>query len=179
MVGVVAWVSTAGAISINVDALGNSSSGGTGATVFNLVAGQSFSLSVSPTDLWSAGALPRWSNANGLIGDLYATGSDESGQPAGTPIGANFGIYSQGNLSAPFGALVGRIGAGDFFLVGTSYNGTAANSGMLQLFYWDSNNYDNAQQVTVTVDASVPDGGTTMALVGFGLLSLGAIRRWI
>jgi hypothetical protein len=180
-IGAIAWASTAGAISIDVYALNNSASGGTGANVFNLAAGQGFSLSVSPTDLWSAGGLPRWSNADGLIADLFATGSDESGQAAGVKIGQNFGTYTKSGLTAPYGALVGRIGAGDFFLVGTSYNGVAANSGMLQLFYWDENNFDNSQQVAVTVNAvsSVPDGGTTMALLGLGLVSVSAIRRRI
>ena len=76
-----------------VDAYANSSSGGTGASTVSLLAGQSFSVSVAPNDLWNAGALPRWSNADGLTGNLFATGSDDSGQSAGTQIGQNFGPH--------------------------------------------------------------------------------------
>ncbi len=120
-------------------------------------------------------ALPRWSNADGLVATLLATGSDESAQAAGTQIGANFGPYSQGNLSAPYGALVGRIGAGDFFVVGTQYAGTAASSGVLKLFYWDSNAGDNAQYITADVTA-VPEPGT-YALIFAGLAALGLASR--
>ena len=68
------------AAAVIVDALLNSSSGGSGATAV-LTAGEHFSVTVSPTDLWNAGALPRWSNADGLTHNLFATGTDESGQP--------------------------------------------------------------------------------------------------
>jgi hypothetical protein len=101
------------------------------------------------------GALPRWSNADGLIGNRFATGSDESGQSAGTLIGTDFGSWMQDGFSAPYGSLVGRIGSGVFFLVGTSFSGIANASGQLSFYYWDSNNLDNAQFVTATI-AAVP-----------------------
>lgn len=153
-----------------VDANANSSSGGSGLATIGLMAGQAFSVSVDPDDLWSAGALPRWSNADGLTGDLFATGSDESGAAAGTKIGMNFGLYTQGGLSAPYGTLVGRIDSGNFFVVGTSYSGVAASAGTLNLYYWDSNRADNTQHVTANVSA-VPEP-STYALMLAGLAGL-------
>ena len=97
-----------------VDAFLNSSTGGTGAATLFFNAGDAFAVSVDPTDLWNAGDLPRWSNANGIDGpDLIATGSDDSGYPALTVIGSDiFGDWTQGGLTAPFGSLVGSFDGG-------------------------------------------------------------------
>jgi hypothetical protein len=56
-----------------VDAKNNSSSGGIGLGTIGITAGETLTVNVNPTDLWNAGALPRWSNANGLTGNLLAT----------------------------------------------------------------------------------------------------------
>ena len=70
--------SSTSAQAVVVEALANSSSGGIGSsTGVILTAGQTFSVSVDVNDLWNAGPLPRWSNADGLKGDLFATGGDE------------------------------------------------------------------------------------------------------
>ncbi|MGH9321582.1 MAG: PEP-CTERM sorting domain-containing protein [Vicinamibacteria bacterium] len=173
-------LASAVAIPFVVEAFANSSSGtGVGLdTGISFNVGDPFTVSVDPGDLWSAGPLPRWSNAGGLTGPLFATGNDDSGEAAGTQIGANFGTHSQGNLSAPFGALVGRIGAGDFFVLGTSFAGTAPAAGNLLLYYWDSNNFDNTEFLTAFVDPA-PGAPTTepgtLALLGMGLA---AIARW-
>jgi hypothetical protein len=164
-----------------VDAYNNSSSGGIGkATTLNLTTGQSFVVSANTTDLWNAGDLPRWSNANGLTKNLFATGSDDSGQPLGTQIGKLFPNWTQGTLSAPYGSLVGQIGSGDFFLIGTSYTGTALNSGILNLFYWDENNYDNTGEITANVNPipTVPIPAAVW-LFGTGMLGLLGLRRKI
>ena len=131
------------ATTYTVDALTNATSGGTGVSA-SVVSGQSFTVSVNPLDLWSAGALPRWSNANGITGsDLTATGAadtngDNPSVPAGTVIGSNiFGDWTQNGLTAPFGSLVGQFGSGSFFKIGTSYTGIATDS-ILKLFYFDS-----------------------------------------
>jgi len=157
--------------------MANSSSGGTGAsTGISLAAGQSFSVTVDPDDLWNAGALPRWSNADGLVGDLFATGSDESGESAGTKIGQDFGLWTQFGLSAPFGSLVGEL-TGTYFLIGTSFSAPAPAAGPLNLYYWDSNNGDNTESVVAeisTVDVPVP---ATTVLIALGMLALGLVYR--
>ncbi len=163
-------VAPAQAALIDVFAQANSISGGSAASSgLTLTLGQSFSVVVSPTDLWSAGVLPRWSNANGLTGPLLSTGSDESGTPAGTAIGANFGTLSQLGFSAPFGALVGEI-SGTFFLVGTSFAGPAPAAGLLNFYYWDSNSGDNVDKVSINVQATgIPSPGTLMLIAAAAL----------
>lgn len=105
------WAPSAKA-AVVVEAFTNSSSSGVGtSTGVFLTSGQSFSVSVDPADLWNAGPLPRWSNADGLTDYLFATGSDDSGEPAGTLIGQPFLPYwTQGGLTAPYGMLVVRWG---------------------------------------------------------------------
>jgi hypothetical protein len=159
-----------------VDAFSNSSTGGVGVdTGINVLAGETLIVSANPNDLWSAGALPRWSNADGLIVDLYATGSDESGQPAGTQIGSIRGLWTQSGLTAPFGALVGELG-GTYFLIGTNYSGPAPASGTLELFYWDMNNYDNSHSLVDVNVSAVPEPGSFI-LLGLGLMALAAFAR--
>ncbi|HQM88355.1 MAG TPA: pyruvate-binding protein, partial [Methylotenera sp.] len=79
-----------------VKAYDNSTSGGTGVAVAAFNVGDAFTVSVNPLDLWNAGALPRWSNANGLTGNLFATGGDDANGDlpsgtAGVQIGQSFG----------------------------------------------------------------------------------------
>jgi PEP-CTERM motif-containing protein len=159
-----------------VDAKLNSTTGGTGVATLVFNAGDAFSVSVDPTDLWNAGALPRWSNADGLTGPRLATGSDDSLEPAGTLIGDNFFTWNQGGLTAPFGTLVGSFDNGiNFFAIGTTFAGTAPVSGTLRLYYFDSNFEDNTEHITADV-AAVPEPGT-LSLIGAGLLALARRRR--
>ena len=44
-----------------------------------------------------------------------------------TLIGMDWGLWTEANLTAPFGTLVGRIGGGDFFKIGTSFTQTATS----------------------------------------------------
>jgi hypothetical protein len=168
----------AGSITIGVFAAANSTSGGVGAAAGTVNAGDLITISANTNDLWNAGALPRWSNADGLTGILLATGTDESGQAAGVQIGANFGLHNQHGLSLPFGTLVGEI-AGNFFDVGTFFSGPALASGTLNLYYWDSNSGDNTDSINVTVrtpDGTAPAPGA-LALLGLGLAAMGLARR--
>ena len=75
------------------------------------------------------------------------------GTPNGTQITATSvpPVGRKSGLNAPYGALVGRIDNGEFFYVGTSFLGQAAVSGLLELFYWDENNFDNSGLITANV----------------------------
>lgn len=170
-----ALASSASAATYTVDAFANSSSGGTGVSTIGVTTGQQIVVSAGINDLWSAGSLPRWSNADGLVTFLYATGSDESGQPAATLIGQPFGNWTQGNLSAPFGTLVGEIG-GVYQALGTNFSGPAWGNGTLKLYYWDSNFDDNSGFISASV--SVPEPASwAMMIAGFGLVGAAARRR--
>lgn len=170
----------ANAGTVVVDALANSTTGGIGADAGFLSSGQSYTVSVPLTDIWSAGPLPRWSNANGLVADLFATGTDESGQPAGTQIGASFVNWTQGGLTALFGSLVGSFGAGSFFLIGASFSGVApVGGGDLLLWFFDQNNGDNLDHITATIATPTSVGGvpepSTWAMMLLGFAGVGFV----
>ncbi len=101
-----------------------------------------------------------------------------AGQPAGTKIGQAFiPPWTQGGLTAPYGALVGEIGLGPFFLIGTSFTGFSPSNDTLKLFYWDSNFEDNSGSITAFVTA-VPEASTwAMMILGFFGVGLAAYRR--
>ncbi len=163
-----------------VGAFANSSSGGVAVNSVSLTTGEVFTVSADPNDLWNAGALPRFSDADGLMGDRFATAADDSGQPVGTQIGANFGLWTQNGLSAPFGALVGELG-GVFKVLGTSFSGPAWGTGTLHLYYWDQNFGDNTGDISVTINSRVKSGGApepvSWALMITGFSMAGALMR--
>jgi hypothetical protein len=159
-----------------VDAFNNSSTGGTGLATLSLTAGESFSISSSTNDLWSLGGLPRFSDGNGLVGNRFATASDDSGWSPGTQIGADFGLWTQHGVSLPYGSLVGEIG-GVYEELGANFSGTAWNTGVLNLYTWDENNYDNFGSITFDVSAASVPEPITLSLFGTGLAGAVAMRR--
>ena len=171
----IAAATPASAATFVVEALANSSSGGTGLPSLALTAGQTFTVSSSINDLWSAGALPRYSDANGLVAPRFATAADDSGQPVGTQIGADFGLWSQDGFDAPYGTLVGLLN-GSYLALGANGTYVAPSTGTLQLFYWDSNAFDNFGEITFQI-AVVPEPATWgMMIAGFGVVG-GTLRR--
>jgi len=164
-------------------------------TGIDLVAGEPLKVHVDAADIWSAGGIPLWSNANGLIGNLYATGSDESGYAAGTLIGQYLGTLKENDFWAPVGSLVGRIG-GAYKVIGTDFDGLAWETGELRLYFWDNPSvaYDNKDHVTAEITHGFPEvdnppvdnppvGGVpepatwALMILGFGLTGHAVRRR--
>ena len=175
----IAFCAPASAATFVVDAFTHSSNAGAGTplnTGIALTAGQTLTVSSSTNDLWSAGALPRFSDANGLVGNRFATAADDSGQAPGTQIGQNFGLWNNFGYDAPYGALVGRIGS-SYQLLGANFSGPAWATGTLELFYWDSNQGDNAGSIAFDINA-VPEPATWgMMIMGFGVMGAAMRRR--
>ncbi len=172
-------IAPANAATFVVKALDHSINSGAGSalnTGLTFTTGDALNVSASTDDLWSAGALPRFSDANGLVADRLATASDDSGQSVGTQIGANFGAVTIDGFAAPFGALVGRIGS-DYKLLGTSYTGGAWATGTLELFYWDTFTGDNSGDILVAVNGVPEPAAWAMMLAGFGIAGAAMRRR--
>lgn len=168
----------ASAASVVVFAQANSRTSGVAALPgLVLTSGQTFSVSSSTDDLWSAGPLPRYSDGDGLTANRFATPSDDSGQAPGTLIGSNFGLVTIDGFSAPYGSLVGRIG-GAYQLIGANFSGSAWNTGALELYYWDTFSDDNFGSITfdIATAGAIPEPRSWMlAIVGFGVIG-GALR---
>lgn len=122
---------------VRVDAKTNSSTGGVGKdTNFDVLAGETLIITADARRRWSAGPdtpYSRKSTADGL---------------------GRLSQHTQFGLTANFGALVGRIGSGPFFLVGARYRGRATQTGRLRLYYWDSNSADNSGSIRVKIQAT-------------------------
>jgi len=166
-----AHASTVVSVDAQTDAIGTA-----GATTM-LTAGESFTITASTLDTWSAGTDLRVSDADGLTKPIFAQAGDDSGKAAGTQIGQDFGAYTDPTSGATFafGELVGSIDSGAYFAVGTNYSGFTSSAGTLSLIYWDSNYGDNFGSVNATVTA-VPEP-TSVALLLAGLGIVGGLSR--
>ena len=168
-----AHASTVVPVDARTDAIGTA-----GATT-TLSAGETFTITASPLDTWSAGADFRTSNANGLIGVIDAQAGDDSGVAPGLQIGQDFGGYTDPTSGSTFafGELVGSIDGGAYFAVGTNYTGTTASGGTLSLIYWDSYYGDNSGSIAATVTAVPEPGSLALVLAGLGIVGGLARRR--
>ena len=89
--------------------------------------------------------------------------------------------YSDSGFTFNFGALVGRVGLGDFFLIGTAgFTGPATSSGLLRLYHWDHNTNNSGSlltQVTPNVSAGPLPAGLPLLLAGLGGLGFIGWRK--
>jgi hypothetical protein len=132
-------------------------------TGIDLQAGATYeSIVLDPSTQWSAGSDSPYSRSS------TADGID--------PIASGYGQFSDGGLTANYGALVGEVG-GTYFLLGTGPTTFSGLSGELYIGYWDSYYGDNSGTQTVSI-AAVPEPATwAMMLAGFGLIGFALRRR--
>jgi hypothetical protein len=100
------------------------------------------SYAISATGTWSLDAI-------GDFGPITFYGPDGTNLYGSTVIGGS---------AVNFGSLVGRIGSGAYFKVGSSFLGVATTSGELFLAALDNDFYNNGDFVTVSVTYPDPDG---------------------
>ena len=155
----VSGLAAASTTTVAVDAMINSVEGGSAeVTGVFLAAGQTFTAVVES----GPGSNTLWKNDPA---PFYTTTAD----------GGSFGDWTEGDSTFAIGSLVGKIGSGDYFKVGSDFSGQANATGVLELFYWDSDAWNNSGALKVDVTA-VPEP-TNIALMGLALGAFALSRR--
>lgn len=148
----VTGLAAAANIATTVDAKNNSVVGGIAADAFTLLPDTTFTVTASGT----------WQNDPNAA---YLSG----------PNGHADQVFTLDGTTLDIGALVGEIGNGPYFQIGSSYAGSTGTGGELKLFYWDSDAFNNSGRVTATVSA-IPEP-TNLALLGLALGAFALTRR--
>jgi hypothetical protein len=100
-------------------------------------------------DSFGVSASGSWSlDAPGFFGPINFYGPNGTNQYGSTTIGGS---------AVNFGTLVGRIGTGPYFKVGSVFSGVATASGELFLAFLDNDFYNNGGFVTASVTYPDPD----------------------
>jgi hypothetical protein len=140
-------------------------------TGLNFAAGEAFSVAVDDVN-------DTWNFCVG--GSISSCEVDADGvRPASNTI---LGGYSSAGASFAYGTLVGRVGTGSFFAIGTAgFSGTADVAGELSLFHWDHNTNNGgtiAATVTYSQVAPVPlPAGLPLLALGLGGFAIAAKRK--
>lgn len=151
----------ANAASATVDALANSTGGGTPLlTGIELTAGEQFTVTTNTGKTWdfSWNDPTYFVDANGQAGNYMSLLN---------PDGSTF--------TGLTGSLIGEIGSGDYFTIGTSLSSFANATGELKLSFLDSDAYNNTGSATATITA-VPEPSMA-ALLGLGMAGIAIARR--
>jgi hypothetical protein len=154
----VTGMAQAATISAEVFAKKHSSVFGTGLyTGVMLEEGTEFKIVTDVLDTWSIGKKAiHTSNAGGVVKQRF---------------------YSYGGQEFNHGTLIGRIGQGVYFEIGTFFKGVAKNAGELRLFAWDGYSKDNSGSITADISVSPIPLPAGAPLLLAGLAALGLLRR--
>jgi len=121
-------------------------------TRIDILAGQQLTIHASGMATYGLDSAPCGSG-------VMATDPDGGRFLAGTSCGSKSDPASV-LPTAPIGALLGRIGSGPWFVVGSNYSGVASSSGRLFLLYNDDPGYYSDNGGGYSADITVCGGGT-------------------
>ena len=120
-------------------------------------------------DLLEISASGAWSNAPLYYNLVFGPDGNPGENIAPTYPGAGY----------PVAALMGKIGDGDYFLIGSSFSDYVSESGVLYLGHNDTDYGNNWNSISVDVNApsaTIPEPAS-LALLGFGLMGVGVFKR--